>query len=169
MRRLNTTAPTVRSLAERGVLKGRKERRGASFVWRIDQGSIDRFLKEHGPFTGRRRPQTSRLDELERAVASLRQAVTAAGIALPASVDAAERERDDLRARVVVLEDALARTHAAAELQRQADVERAGVIENLTAALSASERADALRREALHELEEAIAGASRPGHAGELH
>jgi hypothetical protein len=167
MRRLSTTAPTVRSLAERGILKGRKEGRGAGFVWRIDDGSIDRYLEEHGPFD-RRRAKSPRLDELEREVASLRAAIVAGETPPSPRVATIERERDHLRARIVVLEDAVARTRAAAALQRQADAERAVVIENLTAAVAASERADAFRREAVHELEEALAGASRPGHIGDL-
>ena len=78
------------------------------------------------------------------------------------------RERDDLRARIVSLEEALARVRLAAELQRDADAERAAVVGRLLEALSASERAEALRRRAVTELEEALAAFSGPGHAAEI-
>src|SRR5438874_13289112 len=102
MRRLNTTAPTIRKLVDRSALKGRKEERGKRFVWRIDERSIDRYLKENGPFDRRQSAKLARLDQLEHEVTSLREAVSAVGIALPPPEAAArERERDDLRARVV--------------------------------------------------------------------
>lgn len=74
------------------------------------------------------------------------------------------KERDDLRAQVVALEDALAAVREAADLQRRADAERAEMIDSLVAALDAASRADSLRRDALGALEDAVARGAVPGH-----
>jgi len=167
--RLGTTAPTVRSLIERGLLTGRQEQRGARFVWLVEVSSIDAYLREHGEFT-RRRGQ-SRLGKLEAEVTALRAAIGAQDPVPPAlnSFADAERERDDLRATIVMLREMLVRAHSVAELQCEAEAERAVMIEHLQAAAGSGERADALRRQAVSELQEALAAASRPGHLGGAH
>jgi excisionase family DNA binding protein len=168
-RRLGTTKPTVRVLLEKGQLSGTRLPRGSRFNWRIDEDSLERFLAECGRYDSRRAARTSRLGKIEVELAFLRQAVRGQGAEAgvlsnhQGPVDEIQRERDDLRAQVVSLEEALARAHAVAELQRDADAERAAVVEHLLAAGAANERADALRRKALTELEEALAGFARPG------
>lgn len=166
-RELGTTPPTVRSLLERGLLAGRQERRGTRFVWLVDASSVRTYLAKHGEFS--RRPRESRLAKLETEVAVLAAAMNSPNRAGAPSTSqkAVERERDDLRAMVVTLREALARVHSVAELQREADAERSAIIEHLQAAVAAGERADVLRRRASGELEEALAAASRPGHLGD--
>src|SRR5438094_8915922 len=93
MRRLNTTAPTIRKLVASGALKGRKEKRGTRFAWRIEAGSIDEYLTENGPFDRRQNAKPARLDQLEHEVATLREALSTAGIPLPAPPEAAAIER----------------------------------------------------------------------------
>lgn len=147
-------------MIERGLLSGGQQQRGTRFVWLVDVSSIEAYLNEHGQFKKKRRE--SRLDKIEAELAALRAAIGGAATA-PADV---ERERNDLRATVVTLREALARAHSVAELQREAEAERATMIEHLQTAAAAGERADALRRQAMAELEAAIAAASRPGHLG---
>jgi hypothetical protein len=163
---LGTTAPTVRSLLERGLLTGRQEHRGTRFVWLVDASSVRTYLAKHGEFS--RRPRQSRLGKLEDEVAALAAVINTTNRreAPSTSRTAVERERDDLRATVVTLRETLARVHSVAELQREADAERSAIIEHLQAAVAAGERADVLRRRASGELEEALAAASRPGHLG---
>jgi hypothetical protein len=151
----------------RGELKGRHLARGSRFAWLIDEASIAAYLASHGPFGARRRVAVDRMTALERDVAALRVAIesTAPG---PETLGRLQQARDDLRATVTTLQDALARMRAVAELQRQADVERAQMVDHLLAAIAAGERADALRRSALQELEDAVAGATQPAHPGGL-
>jgi chromosome segregation ATPase len=165
-RQLGTTPPTVRSLLARGLLVGKQERRGSRFQWWVDAASVNAYLHEHGAF--RRQRRESRIDRLEAELDALRATVDSQGSSGPPKNQdtATERERDDLRAAVVALRDALAYAHSVAELQREAEAERASMVEHLQAAVAAGERADALRRRALTELEQALAGASIPGHLG---
>lgn len=159
--RLSTTPPTIRAMLLRGELTGHREDRGRR-LWRVDASSVDRHIELHGRFSGTRRP--SRLAEIERELAVLRAAVAGAG-----SIDKeAKRERDDLRATVVMLRESVARMQTVAQLQTEADRERAAVVEHLLAAVSAGERADGFRSKSLTELQEAVAAASRPGHVGDL-
>jgi excisionase family DNA binding protein len=167
---LGTTRPTVVGLIEKGDLPASKEQRGSRFCWQVDEDGLREFLDKHGRYDDRRRLGRSKLARLEASISELRDQVR-----LLTEVDAGdtdtevrkrlERERDDLRARIVGLEEALARAHSASELQRQADDERAAVVRHLLEAAAASERADTLRRRALAELEEALRQFSRPGHA----
>jgi hypothetical protein len=162
-RRLGTTRPTVRSMLVRGDLSGRKERHGSRDYWLVRSTGIDRYLDLHGKVDDRRkRAAGGRRDDVE---------FTAEGgpaRSWASELDRLGRERDDLRARVVELQDALARTRTAAELQARADVERSVVLEHLLAAAQAGERADELRRQALAELHEAVGVVTRPGHPGQL-
>jgi excisionase family DNA binding protein len=168
---LGTSPQTVRALLRSGELKGRKLPRGARHVWIPSKKGVDAFLSQYGRLEGRRRPR-SRLAELEHKVAQIQTQL--ARLSRPRtetatrSSDAVGVERDELRARVVALEEALAHTRHAAELQRRADGERAALVEHLLAATAAAERTDALRQEALASLDEAIAGFSRPGHPGSI-
>jgi hypothetical protein len=164
-RLLSTTPPTVRGLLESGDLHGRKINRGSRFAWVIEEGSIHRYIAEHGKFTGERRAAKSRVAELEHEVAAIRSVIDADA---PPARGSTQRERDDLRATVVTLRDALARTRNVADLQKQADDARAQVVEHLIAAVSASERADALRRDAVAEMEDAVAAVAQAGHLGDL-
>jgi excisionase family DNA binding protein len=150
---LGTTAPTVRSLLERGVLKGRKERKRRGFSWRVDRQSVRSYLDEHGEF--RRRPRQARVGKREGDV----DAIVAKGSA----TRAAGPDASSLRSRIVALEEALMRLRAVAESNRAAEDERAGVTEHLLAALGASQRAESARRQAEAELDEALAAALRPG------
>jgi excisionase family DNA binding protein len=166
---LGTSPQTVRALLRRRELEGRKLPRGRRHVWIPSRKGVDAFLSQHGRLGGRRRPR-SRLAQLEHAVAQLQQEFARlnrvpTGSAIHGS-DAVGVERDELRARVVALEEALAHTRHAGELQRRADEERAALVAHLLAATAAAERTDAFRREALASLEAAVAGLSRPGHPG---
>ncbi len=167
-RLLGTTPPTVRLMLERGVLSGRQDQHGTRLWWVVDTSSIDAYLSAHGSF--KRQTSKSRLEAIEEELVALRETIAAPGQGKISSSEAVrvERERDDLRATVITLQDALARARSAAELQRDAERERATVIEHLQAALAASERADALRRQAFAELDEAVAAAAFPGHPGGL-
>lgn len=164
---LGTSQPTVRALIGKGLLDASKEARGTRFSWRVNKDSVERHLKEHGRYDGQRRTGASRLEKLESELSALRAAI-ARDVTMPAVDGGIERERDDLRAQVVSLQDALTRSNVVAELQRDADTERAAVIDHLLAASAAGERADALRRQALAQLEEALAGFARPGHPGSI-
>ena len=167
--RLGTSKPTVRILIDKGLLRATKQPRGSRFVWRVEERSLDAFLVDHGRYEGRSRSRPSRVTRIEAELSTLREVVHALDpTAVPNAVDAIGRERDELRAQVVNLKDALARSQDVAELQRDADTERAVVIEHLLAAAAANERADALRRQALLNLEEALAAFARPGHPGEM-
>lgn len=160
-------------LIERGDLPASKEERGSRFYWQVDEDGVQNFLDKHGRYDVGRRPSRSKLAKLEASVSELRQEVRVLTESRAGGTDSEVRklgrERDDLRARIIGLEEALARAHSAAELQSQADAERAGVVRHLLEAAAASERADSLRRRALVELQEALAGFSRPGHAAEIH
>lgn len=126
---------------------------------------MERFLAAHGRYDTRPRARVSQVARIELELSTLRESVAALQPAVDGTV---ARERDGLRAKVVDLEEALTRAHMAVELQRDADAERARVIEHLLMAMTASERADALRRQAATVLEEALAGFTRPGHPGEM-
>jgi hypothetical protein len=170
---LGTSKPTVHALIAKGILKATRQPRGKLSMWYIDESSVQRWLGEHGRYDEQNRRGPSRLARLEAEVLGLREQVQALVFAYRAGPDispaeVAARERDDLRAQVVSLEEALARAHLVAELQRDADTERAAVIGHLLEAAAANERAEGLRRRAITELEEAVAAFSRPGHAAEI-
>ena len=172
-RLLGTSKPTVTALIAKGHLQATRQPRGKLSTWRIDERSVERWLDEHGRYDERNRGGRSRLAKLEAEVSALREEVRTLASAdqLTTGVNRTGeegRERDDLRARVVSLGEALAHVRLVAELQRDADAERAAVVGRLLEALGASERADALRRRAITELEEALAAFSRPGHAAEI-
>ncbi len=155
---LGTTAVTVRKLCEQGRLAGTKEPWGDSrFRWVIDPKSVEKLARKGGL----RRPKRldDRLAAVEADVAALKGGV------VPSDQQIAV-ERDDLRARVVTLEEALVRMRAASELQREAADARANVVSHLLAAAAANESAEDLYRRALGELEEALASTTRPGHPG---
>ena len=166
---LGTSPQTVRALLRNGELDGRRVPRGTRDVWVPSRKGVDAFLSRHGRLDGRRRPR-SRLAQLEHSVAQIQRQL--ADLAMPgisgtiSADDADSVDRDDLRSRVVALEEALAHTRYAAELHRRADEERATLVEHLLAVTAAAERTDSLRREALAALDAAIAGLSRPGHPG---
>lgn len=173
-RLLGTSKPTVIALIANGHLQATRQPRGKLSIWRIDERSVKRWLHEHGRYDEQSRGGRSRLAKLEAEVLALREEVRVIASAAPPTegvnrtTSKEGRERDDLRAHVVSLEEALARVHLVAELQRDADVERAAVIGRLLEAVAAGERADALRRRAVTELEDALAAFSRPGHAAEI-
>ena len=85
-----------------------------------------------------------------------------------ADAESLARERDDFRARVVELQEAVLRLRTAAELQRRADAERATEVDRLMEALGAAQRAGELQRRAALELEEAVATIAQPGHPGDI-
>jgi hypothetical protein len=165
---LTTTVPTVIGLTEDGELIGRKELRGQRFRWRISRASVEASIKKHGTFPRQHDGRTSRLSRVEREIVALRAQVEDLAESRDPDQRPFGRERDDLRARVVALTDALARTLSAAELRDRAEEERAVMVRHLGEAIAAGERADDLRRAALRELEEAVATAGQPGHPGSL-
>jgi hypothetical protein len=163
--RLNASAVTVRTLLETGELSGERRPRGGRFVWAIDPATVESFLARHGRFDGtRRRTRVVTVARLERELGSLRSA----GRITPAEIARLRDERDNLRAHSVALGEALAQTRAVADLDARADAERAAVIEHLLDAAGAAERADALRRDSIAALHEAVGAFTRAGHAGEL-
>ena len=143
---LGTSGQTVRNYIRRGLLSAR--RTGRRFL--VDRSSVE-ALSRQGVLRSRRRRRRS----------------NGAG---PGSdgAEALARERDDLRARVMELQEAVLRLRSAADLQRQADAARGTEIEHLLQALRGAERTDELRRRAAAELEEALAGIALPGHPGEI-
>lgn len=166
-KRLNTSKVTIRNLLKSGQLKGTKEPHGSTFYWVIDAASIAAFSARQGGKRGgkddalsgqARADLTVRVERLEAELSALR----------PPAPDSITAERDNLRARVVDLQEALARAHAAAELQREADSQRAALTQHLLEALAISERVDELRRRAAAEFEEVLAATMRPGHPGEM-
>lgn len=168
-RRLGVTKPTVRALLERGKLRGVRQPHGSRSYWQVEEESIAELLAIGGP-SHRRTRRPSRLDRVEAELEVLRQTMASVSARETASgkvPSSAARERDELRVRVVNLEEALARMATASELQREADAARATVVEQLLAALTASEQADALRRRAVENLEEALATFRRPGRVDE--
>ena len=160
---LGTSRQTVLNLLHEGTLKGTK---GQGGVWRVQRKSVDRFLGMHGQLNGRRR-RKSAFSALRDEVSQLRDQVADLANA-PDGRQAVDllKERDDLRAQLVALEDALAVMREASDLQRSADAERSEMIEALIAALARSERADALHRQALEALEGGLARSLVPGHPG---
>ncbi len=163
--RLGTTAPTVRLMWDRGELTGHQAQHGARTWLRIHVSSINAYLAAHGKF--KRSGQIP--SAIEEELRELRELIAGSDdVDRRSGQGGIARERDDLRARVISLQDALARMRAAAELHRAAERERSAVVDHLQAALAASERADELRRNAYAELEEAVSGAMFPGHPGEL-
>lgn len=170
-RALGTSPQTVRTLLRNGELKGQKVPRGSRHVWIPSRKGVSTFLSQHGRFEGRPRPR-SRLAQLEHMVAQLQQQLgefrRSPTRSATLSDDTVAVERDELRARVVSLEEALAHVRHASELQRRADEERSALVEHLLAATAAAERVDSLRREALAAFDEAVGGFSRPGHAGSV-
>lgn len=163
---LGTSGTTVRTYLRQQVLDGRRDPRTGA--WLVRWESIESFIAAYGRLNGGRR-RKSQIAVLEADVLRLTGKVarlTSAAGAGDAEMIAILDERDDLRARVVVLEDALARMRNAAELQRQAEAERADMVSQLLAALGSADRADRLRRQALESLEDALAGGAMPGHPG---
>lgn len=173
-RRLRTTPPTIRSLLQRELLSGRREQMGTRFRWRVDRESVEKYLEAHGPFDERRLGRPVRTGQYESRLTRLEDQISSLFADPPTiSADAeelsrAQTARDDLRARVVSLEESLARMRSVVELQDQADAERALVVEHLLAASLASERTDKLRRVAIVDLEEAVGDIARVGHLGDL-
>lgn len=168
-RRLDVSKPTVHAWLDAGKLRGVSEVHGSRSYRRVEEESITELLASGRP-DRRRALRPSRLQSVEAELEALRRTVDSlvAGTTPAVSgVSSAEQERDELRVRVVNLEEALARMATAGELQREADAARAKVVEHLLAALTGAEQADALRRQALDNLEEALATFRRPGHVGE--
>lgn len=170
--RLGTTPPTVRRLLENGDLEGQRVPRGNRFSWSISRKSVDSYLAEHGKFPGTRSGPRGN-PPIERQVVRLSEEVVALRSLLPTDLteghfQALQNERDDLRAKLVSLNESLARLESATERQLLADAERAALVEHLLAAVSSAERADKLRREAFQDLQEALADTRRVGHPASL-
>jgi excisionase family DNA binding protein len=165
--RLKISQPTVRSWLETGELRGFTQLRGQQRVLRVESASVDSYLAKHGPRKRVRRASKARMAVMEKEIASIR-ALVEAGMPTASGLDRLHEERDELRAKVVALTEALARSRTVEDLQGRAEAERAAVSEHLRAALAAADRADEMRRAAIAELEEAVAASSRTGHAGAL-
>ena len=160
----------MRQLLTNGILQGRREPLGSRFRWVLELESVDAYLSAHGKFPGGRsgprgKPSIElQLEDLSAQIKELRDSDSGS----TRSIHALAVERDDLRATLVSMGESLARVQAAMDLQARADVERGKVVEHLTAAVLAAERADEHRRGAITELQEALADARRAGHAGAL-
>lgn len=165
---LRTSPQTVRNYLRQQVLRGRIDPRTKR--WCVQSASVESFLSAYGPLDGGRRRKSAiallevKVEGLTAEVARLSAVV---GLEDP-DIAAIVSERDELRARVVALEDALAKMRDAAELQRSADAERDETVRQLLAALQSANRAEGLGRQALKSLEEALAGSLVPGHAGSM-
>lgn len=159
---LETTPPTIRVLIDRGELRGTQVPRGSRFSWAIERSSVVSYLRDNGPYQGKR--SLSFRESLECRVADLESALLkerGLGANSP-------REVDDLRAQLTSMRDALAKMRDVSEIQRQAESERATAMKHLLAAVDSSERADELRRTAVAEMEDALTASTQPGHAGDL-
>ncbi len=166
---LKTTVPTVLRLIEHGELTGRQQPRGTKFRWHLSRASVTASIKKNGTFPRKNDGRASRLTRVEVEIGALRAQVADLATGHDPAERRLHRERDDLRATVVALQDALVRTRSAAELRARAEEERAVMVGHLREALAAAERADELRRAAAHELEEVVAAAAaQPGHPGAL-
>jgi excisionase family DNA binding protein len=157
--RLQTTVQTVRAMARDHTLAGTKVR-GA---WSLDPASVDDFLATEGPLRGGRRHRSAesrQQAELKRLRGHIAELTAAHG---NTDVEAVLRERDELRERVVALEDVVARLRDVADLQRQAEDERSQVVAQLTTAVAAAERSEQLRRKSVELLEDGLVGSLVPG------
>jgi hypothetical protein len=162
--RLGTTEPTIRTLIAQEKLTASQVPWGARFKWSVDESSIEGFLKAHGRYDQRRRRSAPSVVDLAGRVAALEEAAQRRDQNLGTPTEGTFRQLEDALARIVVLEDALARLHGVAEVRTAADAARSEVIDHLLAALRTAEQLDVIRREGQAELEEIIAGFSRPGH-----
>ena len=149
--------PTVLRLIEHGELTGWKQPRGTKFRWHISRASVTASIKKNGTFPRKNDGRASRLTRVEVEIAALRAQVADLATGHDPADGRLHRERDDLRATVVALQDALVRTRSAAELRARAEEERAVMVGHLREAVAAGERADELRRAAVRELEEVAA------------
>jgi hypothetical protein len=165
---LRTSPQTVRNYLRQKILRGRIDSKTKK--WLVQRASVQNFLAVHGPLDGGRRRKSptalleAKVEQLTAEVARLSGLVGLGDSQIAAIVS----ERDDLRARVVALEDTLAKMRDAADLKRSADAERDEVVGQLLAALHSANRAEGLRRQALESLEGALAGSMMPGHAGSI-
>lgn len=169
-RRLGLSKPTVRSLIEQGRLTAIRVERGTRFGWSVEIVSLEALVAARLA-TGQRARVPSRMDRLEEKLDDLANAFgrfASTETRSPSDHHVVARERDDLRAEVSNLQEALARTRSANAQQREADDARAAAFQLLLQAIAANERADELRRIATTEMEEAMAGFSQPGHVGRL-
>ncbi len=158
-KRLETTVQTIRAMARDRTLSGIK----AGRVWRIDPVAVDAYLAAEGPLRGGRRRRSCEARQQAEIESLRRQVAELTGVDRGTDAVSILRERNELRERVTVLEDAVARLRDLAELQRRAEDERAQVVERLTAALASAERSDELRRKSVELLEDGLVGALMPG------
>jgi DNA-binding transcriptional MerR regulator len=168
-KRLAVTAPTVRAWLEKGILVGTKEPRGSRPRWDVDSQSLDLLVAQRLQGTQDRHARGSRFEKIERELSDIRR--TLGRLLLDdyrSGTETGEETNDDLRAHLVNLEEALVRSRAVADLQREADTERALVIDHLLTAIASGERADAITRRALAEQQEATAAFTRLGHVGDI-
>jgi excisionase family DNA binding protein len=160
---LGTSTQTIRNLLGDGSLTGR---RGPRNWWLVDRASVTAFLQTRGRLNGNRR-RKSRAATLQAEIERLRSEVDRLASVTNTSGSgalAALKERDDLRAQVVALEDSLAQMREAADLQRHAEAERSELVQHLLGAVASADRADTLRRQATEALEAGLARATLPGH-----
>lgn len=166
--RLGTSGPTVRQLIAKGELVAERRPRGSRFGWLIASESLEVFLATHGRYdtqgTNRRVTLKVLNEKVETIEQQVRQMWRPNGENRPDLGAEELRHLEDARARIFDLEEALARSHIAEELQREADEARAEIIGHLLAAVASAERADGLRREAISSLNEAVQSFSRSGY-----
>lgn len=144
---LGCSPPTVTRLIGTGTLRSTREPRGTRFAHRIDQATVRAHLRTHGRYDKAHTDLNSRVAALEAA-------------APPA--DGTATETAALRARIADLEAVMALGRMASETNRAADEARGEALRLVTEALVATERADALRRDAAAQLEDALGTFTRP-------
>lgn len=142
---LQVSGQTVRNYIREGSLTAR---RPGARAYLVTRASVEGLIRDQ-PLPGRRRGRR-------------------AAAASSADLEALARERDDLRARVIELQEAVLRLRGVTDLHRRADAERAAEVDHLMEALRAGERVGELHRQAAAELEDALGGFVVPGHLGQL-
>lgn len=157
--------PTIHALIRNGKLKAEQVPRGdgGRFRWQIDSASVDKHLRVHGRYDKPAQKRVSltvishRMGELEAQVHEL----------LGQNVPGVTGGRDlaDARARIVNLEETLARADAATDLRQRADSARSELVAHLMAALEAAAEGDELQRQVELQLRETIRALLGPGHA----
>lgn len=159
--RLGTTVPTIHALIRDGQLKARQQLWGESgrFRWRIDSASVDKHLKVHGRYDQPAQKRLTLADRVGRLEDQVRQLLQS-----PDPRTTGDRDLADARARIVNLEEALARADAATDLRQHAETTRSELVAHLTAALKAATSVDNLQRQVESQLQETIRALLGPGH-----
>ena len=164
-RRLGSTPPTVRRLLDAGLIQGDRLGDDRKFRWVISRSSLDEFIEQFGMIAGRRNLARNWERNDQDGSFQIRDLTENAQTPAFGQRDL-RREREELRSALGIAREMASRGYRIAELQRDADSERAVVVSRLLEAIEAGERADALRRQALSELTEILTSVTMPAHPG---